>query len=74
VCSFNLDGVHAHDTATILAERGIAVRAGFHCAQPYVERLGAQGTVRASLAFFNTEEEIELLLEGIGEVRRIFGA
>jgi cysteine desulfurase/selenocysteine lyase len=74
VCSFNLEGIHAHDTATILAEQGIAVRAGFHCAQPYVERLGAQGTVRASLAFFNTEEEIDYLIEALSEVRRIFAA
>ncbi len=72
ICSFNVEGVHPHDTATILAEQGIAVRAGFHCAQPYVERLGAPGTVRASLAFFNTPEDIDMLVEGLGEVKKIF--
>ena len=74
ICSFNIEGVHPHDTATILAERGIAVRAGFHCAQPYVERLGAPGTVRASLAFFNTPEEIDHLVEGLRLVRKIFAS
>lgn len=74
VCSFNLEGIHPHDTATILAELGVAVRAGFHCAQPYVERMGADGTVRASLAFFNTRSEIDTLAQGIEEVRRIFAA
>jgi cysteine desulfurase/selenocysteine lyase len=72
VLSFVLEGVHAHDIATILDRQGIAIRAGHHCAQPVMERFGLTATSRASLAFYNTRQEIDALVEGLGKVREIF--
>ncbi|MFO7850445.1 MAG: SufS family cysteine desulfurase [Spirochaetia bacterium] len=72
VISFNVSNVHPHDVGTLLSEHGIAVRAGLHCAQPYVETLGARGTVRASLGMYTTIEEIEALREGLKEVSTVF--
>jgi cysteine desulfurase/selenocysteine lyase len=72
VLSFVLDGVHPHDVATILDRRGIAIRAGHHCAQPVMERYGLAATSRASLAFYNTREEIDALAEGIEAVKEVF--
>jgi cysteine desulfurase/selenocysteine lyase len=71
--SFVIEGVHAHDVGTILDQQGIAVRAGHHCAQPAMERFGIAATARASLAFYNTREEIDRLVDGLAEVREIFG-
>jgi cysteine desulfurase/selenocysteine lyase len=73
VISFVLDSIHPHDIGTILDQQGIAVRAGHHCAMPLMERFGVPATVRASLAFYNTFDEIDQLVAGIHEVRRIFG-
>ena len=64
VVSFVVEGVHAHDVGTILDRRGIAVRVGHHCAQPVMQRFGVPATARASMAFYNTSEEIDILLEG----------
>jgi cysteine desulfurase/selenocysteine lyase len=72
VLSFTLEGVHPHDVATVLDRRGIAVRAGHHCAQPVMERYGLSATSRASLAFYNTREEIDALAAGIEAVKEIF--
>jgi cysteine desulfurase/selenocysteine lyase len=72
VLSFVLDGVHPHDVATILDRRGIAIRAGHHCAQPVMERFGLAATSRASFAFYNTTEEIDALAAGIEAVKEIF--
>ena len=72
VLSFVLDGVHPHDVGTILDRQGIAVRTGHHCAQPVMERFGIPATARASLAFYNTREEIDALAAGIGRVKEIF--
>ncbi|MGC9971269.1 MAG: cysteine desulfurase [Bryobacteraceae bacterium] len=72
VLSFVLDGVHAHDVSTILDRQGIAIRAGHHCAQPVMERFGVTATSRASLAFYNTRQEIDALVEGLGKVKEIF--
>ena len=72
VLSFVLDGIHPHDVATILDRRGIAIRAGHHCAQPVMERYGLAATSRASLAFYNTREEIDALADGIEAVKEIF--
>lgn len=72
VLSFVLDGVHPHDVGTILDHQGIAVRTGHHCAQPVMERFGIPATARASLAFYNTREEIDALAAGIGRVKEIF--
>jgi cysteine desulfurase/selenocysteine lyase len=73
IVSFIIEGAHAHDAATILDSRGIAIRAGHHCAQPLHERLGLAATARASFAFYNLKEEIDKLVEGIDEVGKIFG-
>jgi cysteine desulfurase/selenocysteine lyase len=73
ILSFALDGVHGHDVAEILDRHGIAVRAGHHCAQILMERLGVPATTRASLAVYNTRDEIDRLIEGLDDVRRIFG-
>jgi cysteine desulfurase/selenocysteine lyase len=71
--SFNVTGVHAHDVGTILDRGGVAVRAGHHCCQPLMKRLGVAATARASVYLYTTHEEIDALGAGLGEVRRIFG-
>ncbi len=73
IVSFNVDGVHAHDTATILDDAGVAVRAGHHCAQPLMENLGVPATARASFAAHSDSSDIEALMRGIERVKRIFG-
>jgi cysteine desulfurase/selenocysteine lyase len=72
VLSFVLDDVHAHDIGTILDHEGIAVRAGHHCAMPLMKRFGVPATARASLAFYNTREELEALAKGIHKVKEVF--
>ena len=72
VLSFVLDGIHPHDTGTVLDRQGIAVRTGHHCAQPVMDRFGVPATTRASLAFYNTREDIDALAEGIHKVKEIF--
>ncbi len=73
VLSFVVEGVHAHDVGTILDQDGIAVRTGHHCAQPVMDRFGVPATVRASLAFYNTREEIDALVESLNKVVEVFG-
>ncbi|TDN63149.1 cysteine desulfurase [Paraburkholderia sp. BL10I2N1] len=73
ILSFVLDGVHAHDVGTILDRHGVAVRAGHHCAMPVMQRFGIPATVRASLALYNTHQDIDTLIDGLGKVREIFG-
>ena len=73
VISFSLEGVHPHDIATILDQEGIAIRTGHHCAQPVMERFGVPAMARASLAFYNTREEIDALVAGISKVKEVFG-
>jgi len=70
--SFHIRGIHQYDTGMILDKMGIAVRTGTHCAQPVMERFGIEGTVRASLCFYNTKEEIDRLAEGIEVVKSMF--
>ena len=72
VVSFLVGDIHHMDLGTLLDRLGIAVRTGHHCAQPLMERLGVLGTVRASLALYNTREEIDILVEGIERVRKMF--
>jgi cysteine desulfurase/selenocysteine lyase len=72
VVSFNLADVHAHDVGTILDRRGIAVRAGHHCAQPLMARYDVPSMARASVYMYTTHDEIDALGEGLGEVRRVF--
>jgi cysteine desulfurase/selenocysteine lyase len=70
--SFELEGVHAHDVSEILDRHGVAVRAGHHCAQVLMERLGVVATARASFAVHTTPEEIDRLVEGLHDARRVF--
>ena len=73
VISFNYPGIHPHDVGTILDREGVAIRAGHHCAQPLMRRLGVTGTVRASFYIYNTPEEADALIEGVEKVRAFFG-
>ena len=73
VISFLVGDIHPYDTGTILDQMGIAVRTGHHCTQPIMDRYGIPGTVRASFALYNTKEEVDKLIEGIHQVKRMFG-
>jgi len=70
--SFALKGIHPHDVSEIIGRRGVCVRAGHHCAQPLMQRLGESATTRASFAVHTTREEIDALVDSLAEVRRIF--
>jgi cysteine desulfurase/selenocysteine lyase len=72
IVSFNVDGVHPHDTATILDDAGVAVRAGHHCAQPLMRWLGVEATARASFAAHSDSSDIAALVKGIEQVKRVF--
>ncbi|HEY8258616.1 MAG TPA: cysteine desulfurase [Gemmatimonadales bacterium] len=73
VLSFVVDDVHPHDVGAVLDDEGVAVRAGHHCAQPVMQRLGVPATVRASFAFYNTLAEVQALVHGLQRVRAVFG-
>jgi len=73
VLSFTLDGIHPHDIGTVLDQEGIAIRTGHHCAQPVMDRFGVPATARASLAFYNTREEIDQLVAGLHKVLEVLG-
>jgi cysteine desulfurase/selenocysteine lyase len=73
IVSFETDGMHAHDLATILDREGVAVRAGHHCAQPLMERFGTASTTRASFALYNTRGEVDALIDGLHKARKILG-
>ena len=73
IVSFTIDGVHPHDVSEILSSDGIDVRAGHHCAQPLLRHLGVMASTRASLMFYNTEEEIVKFTESLKEIRRKMG-
>ena len=73
ILSFAVDGVHPHDISEVLASDGVAIRAGHHCAQPLLAYLGHPSTARASLAFYNTEAEIDRLLESLSTLRERMG-
>jgi cysteine desulfurase / selenocysteine lyase len=70
--SFNIAGIHPHDLGTVLDQRGVAIRAGHHCAMPVMERFGLAGTARASFAFYNTEAEVDQLVDGLRLAQRMF--
>ncbi len=72
VISFVLEGVHPHDIGTILDQEGVAIRTGHHCAQPVMDRFGIPATARASFAFYNTTEDIDMLVNGIKKVKELF--
>jgi len=73
VVSFTLDDIHPHDIASILDSEGVAIRAGHHCAQPLMDRLGVVATARASFYVYNSEEDVDRLADALQTVRRIFG-
>ena len=73
IVSFTMEGVHPHDIGTILDRAGVAVRVGHHCAQPLMDHFGIAGTVRASFGLYNTRADIDRLIDGLDEVREIFG-
>lgn len=72
VVAFTVAGVHPHDVATILDQEGVAVRSGLHCAEPLHARLGAEASVRASLAYYNGDDDLDALLAGLARVREVF--
>jgi cysteine desulfurase/selenocysteine lyase len=74
ILSFGLEGLHSHDVSEILDRHGVAVRAGHHCAQVLMQRLGVPATTRASFAVYNTRAEVDRLVEGLVDARRIFGS
>ncbi len=71
--SFELEGVHAHDVSEILDRHGVAIRAGHHCAQVLMDRLGVAATARASFGVYTTTEEIDRLVDGLHDARKVFG-
>ncbi|MDQ2070680.1 aminotransferase class V-fold PLP-dependent enzyme [Natronospira bacteriovora] len=73
VVSFVVEGVHPHDLGTILDSEGVAIRAGHHCAMPLMEKLGLVATARASMAFYNTKEEIDTLATALQKAKNILG-
>ena len=73
VLSFVMEGVHAHDVGTVLDREGVAVRTGQHCAQPVMDRYGVAATIRASLAIYNTREDIDALIAALARVHEVFG-
>jgi cysteine desulfurase / selenocysteine lyase len=72
ILSFVMEGVHPHDIGTIVDREGVAIRTGHHCAMPVMERFGVPATARASLAMYNTRDEIDALVGALGRVREIF--
>ncbi|MBI4262002.1 cysteine desulfurase [Candidatus Uhrbacteria bacterium] len=72
VIAFNLNGVHAHDVATLLDREGIAIRSGHHCAEPLVKKFGQTAMARISFGMYNTKEEIDILVAGLEKVRKVF--
>ena len=72
VVSFNVGDIHAHDMATLLDEDAICVRSGHHCAQPLMERLGVSATTRASFYLYNTEQEVDRLVESLEKAKKVF--
>ncbi|MCA8960533.1 MAG: aminotransferase class V-fold PLP-dependent enzyme, partial [Planctomycetes bacterium] len=73
VVSFGLEGIHSHDIGTILDREGVAVRAGHHCAQPVMQRLGVTATARASFGCYNTEDDVDRFLAAVAMCREVFG-
>jgi cysteine desulfurase/selenocysteine lyase len=73
IVTFNIEGCHPHDVASVLDSEHIAIRAGHHCAQPLMQYLGVQATARASIYFYNTKEDVEKFLKALGQVRGWLG-
>jgi cysteine desulfurase/selenocysteine lyase len=73
IVSFTIDGIHPHDLGTILDEENVAIRAGHHCAQPFMDHVGVPATARASFGIYSTPADVEALIAGIARTRKIFG-
>jgi len=73
IVSFVMTSAHPHDIGTILDREGVAIRTGHHCCQPLMHRLGVPATARASLAFYNTREDVDRFVDALGQVRKMFG-
>jgi cysteine desulfurase/selenocysteine lyase len=73
ILSFLIDGVHPYDAGMVIDKMGIAVRTGTHCAQPVMQHFGIDGTIRASMSFYNTVEEIDRMVDAIKKVKIMFG-
>jgi cysteine desulfurase/selenocysteine lyase len=73
IVAFSVEGAHPHDVAQILDRQGVAVRAGHHCAQPLMARLGVTATARASFACYNRLEEVDALIEALHKARKLLG-
>ncbi len=73
IVSFTIAGAHPHDLCQILDDNGVALRGGHHCAQPLMEHFGVMGTVRASLAAYNTQDDIDALMVGLSQARKLLG-
>jgi len=69
VISFNIEGIHPYDIGTIVDKLGVAVRTGHHCAQPIMDYFKIPGTVRASFSFYNTKEEVDVLVESVKKAK-----
>jgi cysteine desulfurase/selenocysteine lyase len=72
VVSFLMDGIHAHDIGTIVSDDGVAIRTGHHCAMPVMDYFGVAATARASLAFYNNEQDVDRLILGLDKAREMF--
>jgi cysteine desulfurase/selenocysteine lyase len=72
IVAFNLAGLHPHDLAQLLAERGVAIRAGHHCCQPLMQALGVSATARASFALYNRPDDVDALIDAVHWARRVF--
>jgi cysteine desulfurase/selenocysteine lyase len=72
VVSFTVDGIHPHDLATVLDQEGVCIRAGQHCAQPLMRRLGVPATARASFYVYNDEEDVDALVRGVRRAQALF--
>ena len=71
IVAFSVEGAHPHDVAQLLDQQGVAVRAGHHCAQPLMQRLGVTATARASFGLYNTLEEVDVFIEALKKARKI---
>ncbi|HEY7208586.1 MAG TPA: aminotransferase class V-fold PLP-dependent enzyme, partial [Gaiellaceae bacterium] len=72
IVSFNLEGIHPHDVAQILDLEGVAIRAGHHCCQPLMQKLGVAATNRASFYLYSVPEEVDQLVDAVQKVRKVF--
>src|SRR5208283_3601455 len=72
IISFVVDGIHPHDLGTLVDREGVAIRTGHHCTQPVMQRFGLPATARASLAFYNTKEEFDILVKAIKKAKEVF--